>query len=428
MFLNRLSTERLVSYGGTKEKSDSKEEQRTAWKSLRDAKEIFSSGKEAVKQSQATKTPEQLRQRDQRVAVILFACALLTGFLVFLEGESAWLFLHNLILGLFGACAILWPIFLLYIAVVTTLERKGSRLRTKMWLAVAIIFMFCSAIYIFRSDSMPERVSYWEMLGLLYQRGIDHESVGLVSGVLGYPLVLLLGSLGAKIVIVLFLFVAIMLLTGTSLIQLFRTVTKPVNKVAENINTVRGGRSQERQTDLLASDIDIPLGPAKETAPISDETRQMERNKKLERLQKVFGIPEAPADDETEEISPKQEAESVPPPVISDTTVEEVQAAISGHAGAGKEPRRMLIMRRRKRKHRLYPARRYRPPCFPTIRQRMGSIIFRRFLCWKLAEARYRLGNGRIADQCEAFGRHLKELWRTDKDPGYLSRPFCHSL
>lgn len=321
---------------GQKKKATAKKSSAPRGKASGTRKKSSRQAKRPSSRVKQQKTPEQLRQRDQRVAVILFACALLTGFLVFLEGESAWRFLHNLILGLFGACAILWPIFLLYIAVVTTLERKGSRLRTKMWLAVAIIFMFCSAIYIFRSDSMPERVSYWEMLGLLYQRGIDHESVGLVSGVLGYPLVLLLGSLGAKIVIVLFLFVAIMLLTGTSLIQLFRTVTKPVNKVAENINTVRGGRSQERQTDLLASDIDIPLGPAKETAPISDETRQMERNKKLERLQKVFGIPEAPADDETEEISPKQEAESVPPPVISDTTVEEVQAAISGHAGAGK--------------------------------------------------------------------------------------------
>ena len=72
------------------------------------------------------RTPEQIRQREQRMAIVLFACALLTGFLVFVEGESVWRFLHNLILGLFGACAILWPIFLVCIAVVTTLERREA--------------------------------------------------------------------------------------------------------------------------------------------------------------------------------------------------------------------------------------------------------------------------------------------------------------
>lgn len=288
------------------------------------------------------RSPEQIRQREQRTAVVLFACALLTGFLVFVEGESVWCFLHNLLLGLFGACAILWPIFLLYIAVVTTLERRGSRLRTKLWLTVAIIFMFCSAIYIFRSGQMPEKVSYWEMLGLLYQKGTDHESVGLVSGVLGFPMVSLFGNVGSKIVIVLFLFVAVMFLTGTSLIQLFRTVTRPVNKVAENITSnVREVRERNRSRDPLASDIDIPLGSdlsGSEEVPVaSGEVSYPERNEKLERLQKVFGIPDPQIDDESADvIAPEpQQKPAVPPPIISDTSVEEIRAALHGRADAG---------------------------------------------------------------------------------------------
>ena len=34
---------------------------------------------------------------------------------------------------------------------------------------------------------MPQNVSDREMLGLLYQKGVDHESVGLVSGIIGIP-------------------------------------------------------------------------------------------------------------------------------------------------------------------------------------------------------------------------------------------------
>ncbi|MBC8533534.1 FtsK/SpoIIIE family DNA translocase [Yeguia hominis] len=288
------------------------------------------------------RTPEQIRQREQRMAIVLFACALLTGFLVFVEGESVWRFLHNLILGLFGACAILWPIFLLYIAVVTTLERRGSRLRTKMWLTVAVILMFCSALYIFRSGQMPQNVSYWEMLGLLYQKGVDHESVGLVSGIIGFHMVAAFGDIGSKIVVVLLLFVAVMFLTGTSLIQLFRTVTKPVNKVAENITTTV--RHHNRSRDPLASDIDIPLGPDPETDSEPPRTAEAllrpARNEKLERLQKVFGIPDPEFEEEPEPEEPlaAMPKPAAPPPIVSDTTVEDIQAALHGRAAGKKQP------------------------------------------------------------------------------------------
>ena len=112
-----------------------------------------------------------------------------------------------------------------------------------------------------------------------------------MSGLLGIPLVLLLGTVGARIVIVLLLFVAVMILTGTSLVQLFRTVAKPAEVVANNIGEARERRQIERQRDMnidIALDPDdpnqLPAHPVKSVKP--------QRNEKLEKLEKVFHSPD----------------------------------------------------------------------------------------------------------------------------------------
>ena len=51
----------------------------------------------------------------------------------------------------------------------------------------------------------------------------------MIGGILGLPLIQAAGLVGARIVVVLLLFVAVMILTGTTLIGLFRTIKRPVD-------------------------------------------------------------------------------------------------------------------------------------------------------------------------------------------------------
>ena len=237
-----------------------------------------------------------MKARNQTFAVILFAVAILLFFLVFIEGKNVWLFLHNGMLGLFGTSAILWPILITYISIVTALERPKNTVSTKIWLTVLIILLFCSSNYIFSYTAQEQTNTYFEQLGVLYAQGVDRVGSGLFSGILGIPIYAALGDAGAKIVILLLLFVAIMILTGTSLIQLFRAVTKPVDTVKNSIEAskahIRERRLEEEKLRSLDS-IDIPLDENSLPAhPVRSSGKVAISNEKREHLEQVFSAPD----------------------------------------------------------------------------------------------------------------------------------------
>ena len=190
--------------GGTKTGSQSRAKAGSKKASAKSAK--------GLTKAQEQKLAEQKRQRNQIRAVLLFACAILLGCMVVIPGESVWNWLHNFLLGMFGTWAILWPILLIYVAVMTSMEKPTGHLRTKILLSVAVIILACSASYIFSDIQLEEDPGYFPVLGQLYLSGMESGGSGLSGGLLGYPFVSIFGGIGSKIAILLVLFVAIMIL------------------------------------------------------------------------------------------------------------------------------------------------------------------------------------------------------------------------
>ena len=79
---------------------------------------------------------------------------------------------------------------------------------------------------------------------------MTNKGSGLVSGILGVPCVAAFGEVGAKIIILLLLFVAIMLLTGTNLVQLFKAISKPVGVVKESLSENRMKKIQRENANI----------------------------------------------------------------------------------------------------------------------------------------------------------------------------------
>lgn len=50
--------------------------------------------------------------RHQTAAVLLFAGAILLLCLALIKGANLWLWLHNLVMGLFGVCAYILPVLM----------------------------------------------------------------------------------------------------------------------------------------------------------------------------------------------------------------------------------------------------------------------------------------------------------------------------
>ncbi|MFU0833204.1 MAG: Cell division protein FtsK/SpoIIIE [Oscillospiraceae bacterium] len=270
--------------------------------------------------SAAMRRAQANKQRSQIYAVILFACSILMFCLVLISGEHIWHWFHNVLLGLFGSWAILWPILLLYISIITALERQGTHTSRQLVLMIIIIALFCASGYIFSASDGVTLQSFWTTLTKLYHEGTEHAGSGFFSGLIGIPIVAAFGALGAKIVILLLLFVAVMILTGTSLIQLFRTVAKPAGMVKSGINTVREKKIERNRKNL---NIDIPLDD--EGLPLhpvrSSQKKAPKKSEKLERLEKVFNI-------KGNDSEPQPQQKTASEPTVPAMAVKETEPAV----------------------------------------------------------------------------------------------------
>ena len=272
---------------------------------------------------------EQKRQRNQIRAIILFAGALLTGCMVLIPGENAWYGLHSFFMGMFGTWAILWPILLIYIAVMTAMEKPVGRLRSKITLSIIIIILACSASYIFSDIQTGQAHGYFTVLGELYAAGTTSGGAGLAGGLLGYPFVSLLGAIGSRIAILLILFVALMILTGTTLMQLFSTVAKPAKTVAGSVAShakewktgeifpqmtnidiaVDSGKRQPRNPEPAAKTEKQPQSP-----PAEPSRKDAPSAGKRDRLLEVFGVKNGEEEQGTEPVKSYEEPKGALPP------------------------------------------------------------------------------------------------------------------
>ena len=249
-------------------------------------------------------TAEAIRQKNQIRAVVLFASAILLGCLVLIPGESLWNWAHNAILGLFGSWALLWPVLMIYVAVITAMEKPRGSISGKVWMTVVVIVLFCTTGFVFGGREIPDGLSFWEYIVHLYTQNAGTGG-GVVGGLLGLPLIRAAGELGARIIILLLLFVAVMVLTGTTLLGLFRTIKRPVDMVSEGLENARQRREEERLILERDAQIDVPLEPQLPAHPVRAETpaslfppppekkKAEKKNDKLERLKSVFGVEES---------------------------------------------------------------------------------------------------------------------------------------
>lgn len=254
-------------------------------------------------------TAESIRQRNQMRAVVLFACAIFLACLVLIPGDNLWKWAHGAFLGVFGSWALLWPVLIIYVAIVTALDNPKGSISGKIWMTALIIILFCAAGYVFGASLPAPGMKLWDYIVSLYYQNSGIGG-GVVGGMLGLPLVKAVGGIGAKIIVILLLFVAVMLLTGTTLISLFRTIKKPVDVVSEGLQNARQRREEERLIleEDRAANIDIPLEPrSASAAAVSSEAARLfpkaepkrkkkEKNEKLDKLGEVFGFEDPPLD------------------------------------------------------------------------------------------------------------------------------------
>lgn len=170
-------------------------------------------------------------------SVLLFSFAVLLFFLVVVPGENIWLWTHNFIFGLFGICSILWPGLLFCVSILDALGKTNSSVKLKLILSSITIVFFCSLIYVFSFNS--NQVSYnaidFNYIINQFKSGSLSKNSGLFGALIGAPLVWAFGSIGARITNVIIIFLCIMFLTGTGLIEFFKMFSEPAKAFKEKV-------------------------------------------------------------------------------------------------------------------------------------------------------------------------------------------------
>lgn len=213
------------------------------------------SSKRASSGSRPTAAQRQAMARKQMWAIVLFAVGILFFFLSVIRGQdnNFWEILHNMLYGMFGWCGALLGPLLIYIAVMITMDKTAASVRATVIEAVVLLVLLCGITQVF-GGGIPETDGFWKGVTELYQQGSALSGGGLLSGVIGIPLLALIGKWPSVIVIFLLIFVFVMLLTGTTLRQFFHKASQPVKKVGEVYTQKVASRRQPPKFN-----IDVPL-------------------------------------------------------------------------------------------------------------------------------------------------------------------------
>ena len=170
-----------------------------------------------------------------RVKAILYSAACVISFLLLIiNGGFLWGFLRGLLFGIFGIASVGLPAFLAYMAYITTKGRtllKGSK---KMWLIAGIIFDLDCLFYLFGSEQFLE-TGFFTAMGKLYEQSASSPSVftcrgGVISGLLGYPMLHTMGYFPTVAIFILGLVVLAMIVTNRSMSDVGRAAKKAGKK------------------------------------------------------------------------------------------------------------------------------------------------------------------------------------------------------
>lgn len=220
-----------------------------------------SGGNTAAKRNRTT-IEERLVARKQVGAIILFAVALFLLCLAIIPGASVWEAVRQFYFGVFGFCTYIWPVVLVYVAVMTSLDRPTDKLGTKVIEAAIFILLLCSVIHVFTLDPSG---SYFTDIKNTYLAGIEHKNGGAFGAILGGGLFYLFGKAASAATFFILMFVDLMFMTGLTLIRLFRTMWRPVQKIerySEERIQNREKVHQENQVRRKPFNVDVDLGPS----------------------------------------------------------------------------------------------------------------------------------------------------------------------
>lgn len=265
----------------------------------------------------ATKIQNEASKREtaagkrQLMSVIWFAVAVFLLCVVFIKGQNIWLAMHNFIFGVFGVTAYFYPFLLGVVAVLFAMDKIGGSINAKIIESGVLVVLVGAAVDIFIKHE--EALTFWQHLTSSYTSGTALKSGGFLGALIGQPLYLAFGKTGAAITVIILICVFLMIITGTTLMSLFKTMARPVKTIseqAENAYQSRIDREPAEHTEkplkvLKGFSVDIPVDDIPEKRNIKKETLDEKQRKVVDTY---YGGSPAAEEPEPEKAPEKEES------------------------------------------------------------------------------------------------------------------------
>lgn len=225
------------------------------------------------KSKKNTAASRQNADINRVTGVLLFSLSLLFFFIAVIKGQGAWLFVHNVYVGLFGMfAACVFPLLTMVITVLYSLKEQDTKLLlAKGAESVLMVLLISSCIHIFQNQ--PGDV-FSQCVTESYNSASESFNGGLFGAVIGW-LLLTLGKAPAVIVNILLIFVDFMFLSGITIIQFLKGAAKPAKATYDKVQPVIEEKIEQRKRSKAS--IDVPLD---EVAPGEEKQDKRQKSKK----------------------------------------------------------------------------------------------------------------------------------------------------
>lgn len=266
---------------------------------------------DAELQRQREEALKRSNRRRHIATVIMFAVGiLLTLAAIIPAGENeGWRVFFDIMHGLFGYSAFLVGPLIIFIAIRVSAAKGGSKLGTIIAESVAGILLLCAAVQIFAVGSTPGD-DFGEVIANLYIYGKEFRGGGVFALLIG-GLLLLLGRLGASIIIVLLILVCALLISGITVADFTKRVSKPIktakDKTVEHHRRVKEEKQLAQQYELEQDEL--------ERIQAEIDAEQSDKRTVAELKKAVFSVkePEQPSVNEiNSDPVPDQPEEAIP--------------------------------------------------------------------------------------------------------------------
>ncbi len=250
------------------------------------------------------------REKHNRwlTSVIMFAVGLFLTLCAVIPGGigEGWRVLFDFMHGMFGYSAFLIGPSVIYIAVLVSGDNTRRKIRTAAISLVLLAIMVSAIVQIF-AVGVSDAKDMFEFFADLYVDGYMFRGGGVLAMILGSTL-LLLGQMGASIIIIILALVYFLVISKITVVDFVRRISDPVKKTKNKVVENHKRRVEER---ALAEEEYERLEQERILAEIDNEVAERENAERLSRI--AHSVDEDVAAEKAEQITPDAAGKSVAP-------------------------------------------------------------------------------------------------------------------